>query len=164
MPFSLSLVILGFTQPLDTLEYRSGGRHLVKGSASAVQLSIHFLPAQATISVGCASGVDSLVRFLVPASHLTIFQASAFGYGRGSFARRSIACVQHVASLSGLWLSFPSQACPVGLVPSSNSRRCFCGFGSGSWASLAFAVGLGVPCLVEVTFWCSTSSLGVSFS
>ena len=126
----------------------SGGRHLVSGSASAVRLSIYFLLSQATVSVGCASGIDSLVRSLVTASSINIFQASKFGSGRASFARRSIACVKYVKSQSGLWLSFPSKACPVGLVPYSNSRRCFCGLGSGSWASLAFAIGLGIPCLV----------------
>jgi hypothetical protein len=34
------------------------------------------------------------------------------------------------------------------LVPSPSSSRCFSGLGSGSWATLALAVGLGVPCAV----------------
>jgi hypothetical protein len=53
-----------------------------------------------------------------------------------------------VAAAGGLWAAFPASPCPAGLVPSGQSSRCFCGTGSGTWASLAFAVGLGLPCLV----------------
>ena len=126
----------------------SGSRGLVSGSASAVRLALRFLPRSAVVSVGCASGIDALLRSSLPSSSLHVFYASSFGSGRSSFARRSAACVQHVASHSGLWVSFPSSSCPAGLVPSACSRRCFCGLGSGSWASLALAVGLGIPCLV----------------
>src|SRR5690606_34124227 len=77
------------------------------------------------------------------------FSASSFGSGRGAFARRSVAVVRAVASSpAGVWVSFPQSACPAGLLPSRSSSACFCGLGSGSWASLAFAVGLGVPSFV----------------
>ena len=47
-----------------------------------------------------------------------------------------------------LIVSFPGRACPGRLSPSADSRACFCGTGSSSWATLSLAAGLGVPCLV----------------
>ena len=75
-------------------------------------------------------------------------RASSFGSGRSAFARRSVAVVCSVASAGGVCVSFPSWPCSSGLVPSGVSSRCFAGFSSGSWSSVAFACGLGVPCLV----------------
>ena len=99
------------------------------------------------VAVGCAGGVDGFVRSFF-GSRAVVFRVGSFGSGRGAFARRSVAVVEWVASRGGCWVSFPVGACPVGLVPSSSSRSCFAGFRSGSWSSLAFAVGLGVPCFV----------------
>ena len=96
--------------------------------------------------VGCARGVDSFFASSFPG--LSVCSASAFGSGRSSFARRSIWVVESVARSSGLWCSFPACQCPSGLVPSGRSSRCFSGSGSGSWASLAYACGLGCACLV----------------
>lgn len=105
------------------------------------------VPLSASVSCGCVGGVCSLARGSFRSA--SVFFASSFGFGRGSFAARSVALVRSVASSPRpLWVSFPGRACPVGLVPSSRSGSCFCGLGSGSWASLAFAVGLGVPALV----------------
>lgn len=114
----------------------------------SVRLVAAAVPAGVPVFVGCASGVDAAVRGFFPGAR--VFSASAFGSGRGSFAARSAACVRAVSAAGGLWVSFPSRPCPAGLAPSASSSRAFCGSGSGSWASLAFAVGLGVPCLV----WC----------
>jgi len=100
------------------------------------------------VAVGCAAGAD---RFALSAARascapVSLFSASSFGSGRGSFARRSAALVSAVAaSGSGCGLvAFVSSGCPVGLFPSASASRCFSGFGSGSWASVAFAVGRGV--------------------
>ena len=123
----------------------SGSRSVVSPSASAVACLLRrFRPLSGV--VGCASGVDEFFRSAFPS--LRVVSASSFGRGRGSFAARSVAVVGSVASAGGLWVSFPSSACPSGLVPSGVSSRCFCGLGSGSWASVAFACGLGVPCLL----------------
>ena len=121
----------------------SGSRSVVPSCFPAVVAAV---PTGASVFVGCARGVDSAARVAFPGAR--VFAASSFGVGRGSFAARSVAFVRALLSAGGLLLSFPSSACPVGLVPSASSSRCFCGAGSGSWASLAFAVGLGVPCLV----------------
>ncbi len=104
------------------------------------------LPPGCAVSVGCASGADAAFRVARPGA--SVFRVASFGRGRGAFAARSVACVRSVAVPGGVWVSFPAGACPAGLVPSSSSSRAFCGLGSGSWASLSFAVGLGVPCAV----------------
>jgi hypothetical protein len=99
------------------------------------------------VAVGCASGLDCFARVSFPGA--SVFRASAFGRGRSSFARRSVALVSWVAAFSSpVFLSFPAVSCPAGLAPSAVPGRCFSGLGSGSWASLAFAVGSGVPCFV----------------
>lgn len=103
----------------------------------------------ASVLVGCAKGVDAVVRSAL-GSRCQVFSVSSgqWGSGRGAFAGRSTACVKAVAAAGGLWVSFPCSACPVGLLPSGSSSKCFSGSGSGTWASLAYALGSGVPCLV----------------
>jgi hypothetical protein len=120
------------------------------GSRSSVPRACGFVaavvPAGVPVFVGCASGVDEFFRGAFPSAR--VFSVASFGSGRGAFAARSVAVVRAVESAGGVWVSFPSGPCPSGLAPSASSSRAFCGAGSGSWASLAFAVGLGLPCLV----------------
>jgi hypothetical protein len=124
----------------------SGSRAPSAASLAALGwLGGHVTPGSAVV-VGCARGIDHAARLAFPAAR--VFYASSFGSGRGAFAARSVACVRYVAAAGGLWVSFPAGPCPTGLQPSKQSSRCFCGAGSGTWASLAFAIGSGVPCLV----------------
>lgn len=114
---------------------------------AVISAAIAEVPDSVPISVGCARGVDAAVRSLCP--RVRVYSVVEVGFsGRGAFAARSIACVRSVAVPGGLWVSFPSSPCPSGLMPSASSSRCFSGSGSGSWASLAFALGSGVRCLV----------------
>jgi len=124
----------------------SGSRSLSGVSRGALSVAASLVSPSASVLVGCAGGVDEFFRSQFPRAR--VFSASAFGVGRSSFARRSVAVVSAVASAGGCWVSFPSSPCPVGLVPSASSSRCFSGSGSGSWASLAFALGSGVPCFI----------------
>lgn len=125
----------------------SGSRSLsCPVAVRAVRSAVAAVPAGVPVSVGCARGVDALVRRLRPGAR--VFRARSFGSGRAAFARRSVACVRSVAVAGGVWVSFPGRACPAGLVPSACSSACFCGSGSGSWASAALAAGLGVPVLL----------------
>lgn len=126
----------------------SGSRSPSAASLSALASVASVVSPSALVVVGCAVGVDLSVRSLFPSAVVLSVASGAFGVGRSAFARRSVACVSRVASSGGVWVSFPAGACPAGLVPSSSSSRCFSGSGSGSWASLAFAAGSGVPCLV----------------
>ena len=125
----------------------SGSR--VVGSSASVSCGA-FLPVlgsfSGSVGVGCASGVDSLVRSAFPSA--SVFRVGSFAVGgrvsRASFALRSSALVSWCASSGGLLVAFPLGSCPVGVSVSSSFRGC----GSGSWGSVAFALGLGVPVLV----------------
>lgn len=118
--------------------------------STALFSAIACVPKSAKVVVGCATGVDAVVRLACPHAQVFAVASGQFGQGKSAFVHRSIACVQAVAAAgrSGLWVSFPASACPAGLLPSPSNSRCFSGFRSGSWASLALALGLGVPCLV----------------
>ena len=135
----------------------SGGRRLpvafrplVSGVVAAV------LAAGRSVAVGCVGGADLFVRSAAPGA--LVFSASSFGSGRAAFAARSVALVRTVAAGgpgSG-FVVFPAALCPSGLSPSASPAVCFCGLGSGSWASAALAAGLGVPLVV---FPCGFSGL-----
>jgi hypothetical protein len=110
------------------------------------------------VGVGCAAGADRLVRSAAGGRACVWSVASgAWGSGRGAFAARSVALVRAVAA-SGAgagFVGFVSSPCPAGLLPSPSSSACFSGLGSGSWASLALAAGLGLPVVV---FWCGPAA------
>ena len=120
------------------------------GSSCASVSCRAFLPVLGgflgSVGVGCASGVDSLVRSAFPSA--SVFRVSSFLVGgrvaRASFALRSSALVSWCASSGGLLVAFPLGACPVGVAVSSSFRGC----GSGSWGSVALALGLGCSVLV----------------
>lgn len=94
-----------------------------------------------SVFVGCASGVDAVVRGAFPSA--SVFRASS--RSPRALVARSVGFVRALSSVGGVLLSFPSGSCPSCVVPSSS----WCGGGgSGSWASLALALGSGVFCLV----------------
>jgi hypothetical protein len=120
----------------------SGSR--LAGSSASVSCGafLSSFPAfSGAVAVGCASGVDSLVRCAFPSA--SIFSVSSFLVGgrvcRASFARRSSALVSWCVSQRGLLIAFPLGCCPPAVSPSAS----FSGAGSGSWGSVALAVGLG---------------------
>jgi hypothetical protein len=123
----------------------SGSRAPTLASLSAVQLVAAGLLAARlapAIVVGDAVGIDRHAAGLLPQAR--VFHASAYRSphsARSAYAMRSIACVR--ACAGGAWCAFPARACPIGLHPSSSSATCFNGSGSGTWASLAFAIGSG---------------------
>lgn len=124
----------------------SGARAPSDDSVRALHSALAALPVDVSVVVGCAAGIDALVRAARPSAR--VFRAADYGVGRGALAARSIACVRAVAAARGVWVSFPDATCPTGLHPSSSSAACFAGYGSGSWASLALALGLAVRCFV----------------
>lgn len=141
LPICISELIQSSAAPLGF----SGSRSVVPPVLSAVLLLV--ARSSCMVFVGCALGVDGMVRAELGAHRLRVFTVCRDS-GRGGFAARSIDFVDSLAAASGSLLSFPSGVCPVGLVPSYSASRCFSGFGSGSWATLAWAVGLGVPCFI----------------
>lgn len=120
----------------------SGSRDVVPPCVSEL---CSLVPGRSQVFVGCARGVDAAVRLSFP--HAVVFRASSFPARTfaASLALRSAACVRAVAAVGGCWVSFPSAACPLGVVPGPSP---FSGSGSGSWSSLALAVFLRVHCVV----------------
>ncbi|MGL4882248.1 MAG: hypothetical protein ACRC8K_14460 [Waterburya sp.] len=144
----------------------SGSRSPSPAAAAALSALLRSVPSGVRVSVGCARGVDAAVRswFGVSPSLLVFSVASGrFGSGRSAFARRSSRCVLSVAAGSrGLLVALPSSpSCPAGVRPS----RSFFGGGSGSWGSLAFALGRGRRVLLWLPSGCLPPSwFGVSWS
>lgn len=140
----------------------SGSRSL-SPAAAALSSLLPSVPAGVRVSVGCARGVDLAVRsFFAGSSSLLVFSVASgrFGVGRSAFARRSCRCVLSVARGGrGLLVVVPSGACPAGVRPSRSFRGC----GSGSWGSLAFALGRGrrvllwLPSGVRPPVWAGVS-------
>ncbi len=101
-------------------------------------------------AVGCAAGADAFVRASSPGA--LVFRVVP-PLSRAAFVRRSVELVAAVASGGrSSFCVFVSSPCPPSVSPSPISSRCFCGGGSGSWATAAFAAGAG--CRVSV-FWCA---------
>ena len=67
-----------------------------------------------SVGVGCARGVDALVRASFPSA--LVFSVVA-GSGRGGFASRSARLVRWSLAGGGCVVAFPSGACPAGVVP-----------------------------------------------
>lgn len=129
----------------------SGSRSPSAGAELALAVALALVPASGRrVSVGCARGIDELVRGRFAGSRsLLVFEASAPRFAAagpvGALALRSAACVRSVARGSrGLLVVFPSGKCPVGVRPGRSFRGC----GSGSWGSAALAAGLGRRVLV----------------
>jgi hypothetical protein len=133
-------------------------------ASAALSALLPLVPSGVRVSVGCARGVDSACRsFFAGSSSLLLFSVASgrFGSGRSAFARRSSRCVLSVAAGSrGLLVALPTAGvCPAGVRPS----RSFFGGGSGSWGSVAFALGRGrrvllwLPSGSRPPVWCGVS-------
>ncbi len=110
------------------------------------QLAISCVLEGHTIAVGCAIGTDHAVRLAVPDAK--IFQAN--GHKPWQLVQRSQGLVQAVVASGGFraMVGFSTKPCPPGLVPSASPSGCFYGHGSGTWGTLAFAKGMGVPIFI----------------
>jgi hypothetical protein len=120
----------------------SGSRAPTSASVAAARAAVAV--ATRPILVGDQRGIDATVRSARAGAQVFHAASSAPGH----LAARSIAVVRACAALGGVWAAFPAAPCPTGLWPSSVASACFSGRGSGTWASLAFAIGLGLPAVV----------------
>lgn len=145
------------------------------------------MAAPLRLAVGCARGLDAMVRQAAPPASMRVFHVASYGNGRGAFAARSVACVRFaqshgIVAFSGSrslaashaplvgsvvgsvvaaaprpgLVAFPTAAAPAALAPSASAAACFAGYGSGTWATAAYAVGLGLPL---VLFPCGEAQL-----
>jgi hypothetical protein len=136
----------------------TGSRSLAPCHAPFVTRVAHICAQHAPFIIGCALGLDSLMLAYALSHKIPYrqFKAADYGTGKSSFTLRSAAMVRLVAQ-TNTWpvyrgpcyfVGFPTSPCPPSLVPSSDSSACFAGFGSGTWSTLALAVGLQLPVFV----------------
>ena len=110
------------------------------------QLAAQVSAAGGMVATGCAHGADAAARQGSGSQAVIFTSSSSKPY---ALVNRSVQFIQFLAgSPHPVLVSFPNCLCPAGLLPSPFKSKCFAGFGSGSWASLALASGLGVPLLV----------------
>lgn len=126
----------------------SGSRSPSPAASAALSSLLPLVPSGVRLSVGCARGVDSAVSSWFGASpSLLVFSVASgrFGSGRSAFARRSSRCLLSVAAGSrGLLVALPSAPVPpAGVRPSRSFFGGGLGRSSGSWGSVAFALGRG---------------------
>ena len=114
----------------------TGSRHLTIEHKSLIQQVVRSSCATDQIGVGDASGADALVRGSLPADLTRVFHSA----DRRPFAL-AIRSQEMVRAANSL-IAFADRACPVGLVPGPQP---FNGFGSGTWATIAYAIHLGKP-------------------
>ena len=111
------------------------------------------------VLVGCASGVDRAARVSVGSAGCRVFRACSSA--PSALVARSVSFVSALsASSRPVLVSFPSVPCPAGLRPSAR----WVSVGSGSWSSLALALGSGVPVLLSPSavvpaWWSSVSAV-----
>ena len=113
-----------------------------------VTLAGSAVAAGCAVSTGCAGGADAAARAGACGSVQVFAVASGrWGRGRGAFAGRSAAFVQVFGwrRPHRFWSRFRPVLARRGW---SLVTRWPSGFGSGSWAGVALAVGLGVPVVV----------------
>ncbi len=100
------------------------------------------------ILVGCAKGVDEEIRNLC-IGDTEIYKASDYdGFGRraAALARRSAAMVEALAvSPKPILVAIPMKNCPDEVIPCELWRPAG---GSGTWGTIALAIGLKVPVLL----------------
>ncbi len=144
----------------------SGSRSPSPGASAALSALLPLVPSTGVrLSVGCARGVDAAVfSWFGSSPSLLVFSVASgrFGSGRSAFARRSSRCVLSVASgVRGLLVALPSAPVPpAGVRPCRAWRSAG---GSGSWGSVALALGRGrrvllwLPRLSRPPVWAGVS-------
>lgn len=121
----------------------SGSRRLAGPAAlQAAHLAQAVETSGSVVYVGDAAGADQAVRAV--ARDPRVFRVHV--PGPAGLVDRSASLVRALSVVPGsVLVGFPDCPCPPALCPAALPARCFCGLGSGTWASLALAVGLGVP-------------------
>ncbi|OCQ92244.1 hypothetical protein BCD64_00050 [Nostoc sp. MBR 210] len=122
----------------------TGSRNMIEGQAEQIDYILDNFANE--ILVGCARGIDEYVRSNCPRAN--IFKVSDYWQGnlnKAAFAVRSQAMVKDLSFKNGLLIAFPSSECPQKLKP---SKSAFSGHGSGTWATMAYAIALKLDCLL----------------
>lgn len=104
----------------------------------------HFKSPDVVLNVGDAHGVDYIVYNIALAKDIKtnkfIVQDKTSKF---SYAKRSMRMVD--ATLGGTLLAFPNKECPPKVTPAN----AFCGSGSGTWGTIAYAKHKGLAIKVH---------------
>lgn len=89
--------------------------------------------------VGDADGVDFIIHSFLKYNHLNVTKHVVINKKeKSSYAKRSMDMVNECISetnAKGIIFGFPNKECPLMVTPNNP----FCGSGSGTWATLAYA-------------------------
>jgi hypothetical protein len=136
-------MVCEITKTSSTIAF-TGSRKMIEGQAEKIDNILYNSTAE--ILVGDAKGIDQYVRENCPSA--IIFKVSDYWSGnikKAAYAVRSQAMIKNLSSKNGLLVAFPSSECPQGLKP---SKYAFSGYGSGTWATAAYAIALDISCLL----------------
>lgn len=125
--------VISLINSFDNIAF-SGSRF---GSVKCASLLSGLSNFNGTIRVGCAKGVDSLVQHSF--ENAIIFKAKS--HSKKELVIRSTNLVKSNGIAGGLLIAFPCGAKPNKVSPSHT----FYGGGSGTWGSIALAIGFGYP-------------------
>ena len=125
----------------------TGSRNLPETFRFPVHALVSELTSQNHIvGVGCAEGLDSFVRQSASFRGRVFVAESCATY---ALVQRSVFMVDVMCCAAVKCLiAFPGKPCPPELVPQFSALKCFCGSGSGSWATAAYATGRGADLYV----------------
>lgn len=119
----------------------SGARKIEPTEESLVLWVLAAVENQGSVLVGCAPGVDKLVRENCPTA--TVYRVK--GARKWHFAARS----QQMIDDADLLYAFPNKPCPDTCTP----KAPFSGHGSGTWGTIAYAKKRGVQVVVHPLVW-----------
>ncbi|WP_299493049.1 hypothetical protein [Acaryochloris sp. IP29b_bin.137] len=117
--------------------------------------------------VGDASGLDELARSIAQTHHLNlqIYEKQSELPYRAQGAERSTRMIKALAVLHGSLHAWPNKTAPHKLRPSRSwSTRAA---GSGTWGTIALAVGLGIPVKlhplveIDIPLWLQSEQLTI---
>lgn len=128
-----------------------GSRKVGADYHQVIQQVAQAYASEAEILVSDARGACEVVRRALPQARVVYAPVMPGVPVEAGLVRRAEALVRSVAYAGGRLVAFVAGPCPAGLKPSSDARRCFAGYKSGTWSEVALAVGLGVEVLVV---WC----------
>ena len=113
----------------------SGPRKLSPTEQAQVRAHLSSRPTPAAVAVGDARGLDALVaEHYTGETDVTIYHVE--GRQRWHYAQRSQRMVDHASELT----AYPNKPCPQTCTP----QKPFCGHGSGTWGTIAYAIKKGL--------------------
>ena len=113
----------------------SGPRKLSPAEERQVRAHLNSHPTPAAVAVGDARGLDALVAsYYEGETDVTIYHVE--GRQRWHYAQRSQRMVDNATELT----AYPNKPCPERCTPA----KPFCGHGSGTWGTIAYAIKKGL--------------------